>query len=261
MPKVSVIIPAYNTKPYLRRCLDSVVGQTLRDIEIICVNDGSTDGSLAVLREYEQKDGRVKVIDFAQNRGVAVARNAAMDAAAGEYIGFVDSDDYVDLDFYEQLYRRATEENADVAKGNMWVVDLDGEKKDGSWNTHKVKEIKEVFTHAPTAVYRRAFLSRHALCYQPGLTMLEDTPFETKVGILSNKIEVVDNVYYYYVRRVNSIDRELLDKESVYSIIDAMRLNLDFINSQKLDHRTKAELLDLRYYNSIYIYPTRIKDE
>ena len=105
-PKVSVIIPVYNVEPYLRECLDSVVNQTLRDIEIICVNDGSTDNSGAILAEYAARDERIIVITQ-ENRGLSAARNVGIDAAKGKYIYFIDSDDYIDLDALEVLYNRA----------------------------------------------------------------------------------------------------------------------------------------------------------
>ena len=92
MPKVSVIIPVYNVEKYLKQCLDSVVNQTLKDIEIICVNDGSTDNSLEILEEYAQKDNRIIIISQ-ENQGQSVARNIALEKATGEYVGFVDSDD------------------------------------------------------------------------------------------------------------------------------------------------------------------------
>ena len=118
MAKVSVIIPVYNTEKYLRRCLDSVCNQTLRDIEIICINDCSTDNSLSILEEYAGNDNRIKLIDFKENKGAAVARNTGIDMAEGKYIGFVDSDDFVDLDFYEKLYTKAVETGADISKGS-----------------------------------------------------------------------------------------------------------------------------------------------
>ena len=96
--KVSVIIPVYNAEKYLRQCLDSVVNQTLRDIEIICVDDGSTDGSIEILREYEQKDSRVKVL-CQKNQYAGVARNNGLSHASGEYVFFMDSDDYCNLLF------------------------------------------------------------------------------------------------------------------------------------------------------------------
>lgn len=131
--KVSVIIPVYNAAQYLERCLDSVINQTLKDIEIICINDCSTDNSLEILEEYASKDNRIKIIDFKENKGVAAARNAGINEAQGEYIGFVDPDDYIDSDFYAQLYKKAYETKADIVKGNdINVVYCDGTKKNAS---------------------------------------------------------------------------------------------------------------------------------
>ena len=119
MPKVSVIIPVYNVEKHLERCLDSVVNQTLKDIEIICVNDASTDNSINILKKYAQKDKRINIIDLPENLGAGNARNKALDIAKSEYIGFIDSDDFVDLDFYKKLYSKAKTENAQVAKGSI----------------------------------------------------------------------------------------------------------------------------------------------
>lgn len=113
MPKVSVIIPVYNVEEYLRQCLDSVVNQTLRDIEIICVDDGSTDGSAAILREYADKDSRVKVL-LHEHTNAGEARNAGMAVATGEYLGFVDSDDWCELTLFEKAYAKAKAENSDM---------------------------------------------------------------------------------------------------------------------------------------------------
>ena len=120
MPKVSVIIPVYNTENFLPRCLESVCNQTLSDIEIICINDCSTDNSLEVLKKYP-----VKIIDLPENKGAAYARNRGIEAATGEYIGFVDSDDFVDLDFYEKLYTKAIETEADIVKGKLFLYNLE----------------------------------------------------------------------------------------------------------------------------------------
>jgi glycosyltransferase involved in cell wall biosynthesis len=112
-PKVSVIIPVYNTEKYLRECLDSVVNQTLKDIEIICVDDGSSDGSPCILEEYRAKDSRVVAITQA-NLGPSSARNSGMNRAHGEYIAFVDSDDYLELNTLESVSRIAAEKHLDV---------------------------------------------------------------------------------------------------------------------------------------------------
>ena len=102
MPKISVIVPVYKVEKFLPKCLESLINQTLKDIEIICINDGSPDNSLKILEEYAKKDSRIKIINQ-KNAGPSVARNNGMSAASGEYIGFVDSDDWIDLDFYEKL--------------------------------------------------------------------------------------------------------------------------------------------------------------
>ena len=111
--KVSVIIPVYNTENYLRACLDSVVNQTLRDIEIICVNDGSTDNSLSILKEYAQKDSRIVLINQ-KNAGVSVARNNAIAVAKGEYLAFLDSDDWFEPDAVETAYFKISQDKTDV---------------------------------------------------------------------------------------------------------------------------------------------------
>ena len=113
MPKVSVIIPVYNVEQYLSKCLESIINQTLQDIEIICINDGSTDNSLQILEEYAQKDSRIIVINQ-QNQGVGEARNKGLEIARGDYIWFVDSDDYVERNGLDYVYEKSKENNADI---------------------------------------------------------------------------------------------------------------------------------------------------
>ena len=118
MPKVSIVIPIYNVEQYLRECLESVVNQTLKEIEIICVNDGSTDSSPEILKEYAEKDNRIKVISK-PNSGYGHTMNVGIDAAIGEYIGIVESDDYVKLDMYETLYNIAKKNDLDVVRADF----------------------------------------------------------------------------------------------------------------------------------------------
>lgn len=113
MPKVSVVIPVYNVEPYLAECLDSAVSQSLKDIEIICVNDGSTDGSGDILRQYAQADARITVIEQ-ENRGLSGARNTGAESAAGEYLYFLDSDDYIRTDALQGLYEYAQAKELDL---------------------------------------------------------------------------------------------------------------------------------------------------
>ena len=106
MPKISILVPIYNVEKYLRECLDSILNQTLKDIEIICINDGSTDSSLEILNEYSSKDSRVKIINKA-NSGYGASMNKGLEAASGEYIGIVESDDFIKTTMFEDLYNIA----------------------------------------------------------------------------------------------------------------------------------------------------------
>jgi glycosyltransferase involved in cell wall biosynthesis/predicted HAD superfamily hydrolase len=235
MPKVSVIIPVYNTAPYLRRCLDSVIGQTLRDIEIICVNDGSTDESGEILRKYAARDERIRRIDSNENKGASIARNTGVDAAQGEYLGFVDSDDWVDLDFYEKLYIKALESEADIVKGNMIYFDYDGTATIKNIN-YKIKCNRMSFQwQFTTAIYRRAYITAHMICFPNSIYVGEDADFLVKSVYYSNKIEIIDYTYYNYMRNISSVDSRILSTEKVTSLIHARLIILDFINSIKID--------------------------
>ncbi|SFG65331.1 glycosyltransferase family 2 protein [Oribacterium sp. WCC10] len=112
---ISVIVPVYNVEPYLRKCLDSIVNQTYKDLEILVIDDGSTDGCGKICDEYGEKDKRIRVF-HTENRGLSAARNLGLDEAKGDWIGFVDSDDWIDEDMYEALYDRALETGADVVE-------------------------------------------------------------------------------------------------------------------------------------------------
>lgn len=135
-PKVSIIIPVYNVEAFLPRCLDSVVGQTLHAIEIICVDDESPDNSLTILRDYAARDSRIRVISQ-KNKRQGGARNTGFDVASGEFVAFVDSDDWIDPEFCEKLYEAAVQHGADIACAGMskhrpsrtrWTVRFDREE-------------------------------------------------------------------------------------------------------------------------------------
>ena len=114
MVKISVIVPVYNVENYLKKCIDSIINQTFQDIEIICVNDGSTDNSRKILEEYKNKDSRIKIIDK-ENGGLSSARNAGIKTAEGEFLSFIDSDDWIDKTMLEKLYKNITGLNSDIS--------------------------------------------------------------------------------------------------------------------------------------------------
>ena len=127
--KISVVIPVYNVEPFIKQCLDSLINQTLKEIEIILVDDCSTDSSGEICDEYAAKDNRVVVIHNKKNIRQGLSRNKGIEIAKGEYIGFVDPDDWVDLDFFEKLYNTAKKNNSDIVKTEPIRVNSDGSQE------------------------------------------------------------------------------------------------------------------------------------
>jgi len=244
MPKVSVIVPVYNVEPYLRRCLDSLVNQTLKDIEIICINDCSPDNSLVILEEYAKKDNRVKIIDFEKNKGVSVARNSGMKIAKGEYIGFCDPDDYVDLDFYEKLYELAQNKNADIAKAEVKTMEIgtNAEYID-SINKYILKH-KSYFTHHFwTALYRNKMLKKHRVIFPVGIISNQDVCFQIHAVIVAKNIYLLNNVFYHYVRRDNSSNSAIYSFKKMHIVLKSICLILN-----RLKNAAKKD----KYYFYIY---------
>ena len=221
MTKVSVIIPIYNTAPYLPRCLDSLLAQTLDDIELICIDDCSTDNSLSVLTHYSQKDPRIKLIINKKHKGVSFSRNEAIKTADGEYIGFVDSDDYVDFDFYEKLYLAAHYDNADIAKGDLREVFPDGKVRTYPVNESILKYHNKLCFNLSftTGIYRKALLLKHNHFFNIKLIHTEDLVWLNKAVISANKVAVITDVFYYYIRRGDSTDTEILSDEKIFSAL------------------------------------------
>lgn len=205
-PKVSVILPVYNVENYLKQCMDSIVAQTLSDIEIICVDDGSTDASLAILKEYEKKDDRVKVL-CQENAGAGAARNKGLAIATGEYLSFLDSDDFFSLDMLEKTYCQAKEEDADVIvfRSDQYREDLN-EIVNVSWTlrekalppyrpmTHRTftDNVFKVFVGwAWDKLFKRSFVLEYGLQFQEQRTS-NDLLFVFMAIVLAKKITTFD---------------------------------------------------------------------
>lgn len=229
MPEISVIIPVYNVEQYLRQCIESVVHQTFRDLEILLIDDGSTDSSAAICREYEQQDPRIKVIQK-KNGGLSDARNAGLDAATGRYIGFVDSDDYIDPDMYELLHGNALRHQADISMCRDRRVpslkddyDLVGTKV--YVYTTIPEMIKAIFLSRKTSmavclkIYRREIFSQ--LRFSKGLTS-EDADIILDTLSCCRGLAIQDVSKYNYRRRIGSITQQpvytpkILDLGKVY---------------------------------------------
>lgn len=219
-PKVSVIVPIYNVEKYLRECLDSLLAQTLEDIQIILVNDGSTDGSPAIIAEYAARDARIEVIDK-PNAGYGHSMNRGLERASGEYIGIVEPDDFIDSAMFADLYAAACSctPKAQVARSAYWRVMCDGSREFTYPSPHKgrVKPDRQPFTIAEcpemlfyhpsiwAAIYEKAFLDGEGIRFKeiPGAGW-SDNPFFIETLGLADRIVYVDECYYHY--REDNID-------------------------------------------------------
>lgn len=210
--KVSIIIPVYNVEQYISQCLDSLINQTLQEIEIICINDGSKDNSLNILKDYADKDSRIKIINK-KNEGLSCARNDGLKAASGEYIGYVDSDDWVAEDFYEKLFIAAKKYNADIAAGNIvrcgklvrkYRIKYEKEEllTDGLEKL-KAAQIPK-YNYVWNKIYKRESLLKLDIPFPAG-KVYEDIRWSIKVIYYLENLVTVPESNYYYRKNQNSI--------------------------------------------------------
>ena len=267
MVKVSVIIPVYNTEALLARCLESVVSQSLSDIEIICVNDGSTDGSGALLDSWAERDSRIRVI-HQQNGRQGKARNAAMRIATGEYIGMIDSDDYIPSDYFERLYAAATAANADMA-----ICGIVKQKRTLN-RTVLAFEREEVATtvaeklrlahcppefHPVNKLYRRAMLDRLSLRFAEGV-QYEDVMFVTRALVECNKLVSVPGVHYFYVLNPTSTVKSRQTAAKQLQKYNAHRAMVDYLEACGVVVAPRHRNITVRYYSLSGLCLWKIKE-
>lgn len=207
MPKISIIVPVYNVEKLLERCLDSILSQTLEDIEVICVDDCSPDNSIDILERYSAKDPRVKVFRHSENKRQGGARNTALNVATGEYIGFIDSDDYIDADFYQKLYDAAAKSDADLAitgiikhrkQVSRTVISFDKQEVFSDTNGKFSACCCPPEFHPVNKLYRRSMLSAHDIRFQEKV-MFEDVDFVARCIFHANKVVTVPGTNYRYI--------------------------------------------------------------
>ncbi len=204
MPKVSVIVPVYNVEEYLERCLDSLVNQTLKDIEIIIVNDGSTDGSKEKIQKYINTYKNIVYLEK-ENGGLSSARNYGIPYAKGEYIGFVDSDDYVELTMYEKMYNKAIEEKSDMVECDfIWEYPNKKREDIGKVYSNKKEAIVEARVVAWNKIIKKDIIEKTKITFPEGLRY-EDIEFFYKLVPHLNKISFVKEVFVHYIQRESSI--------------------------------------------------------
>lgn len=233
MPKVTVIVPVYNVAAYLDKCIQSLCNQTLKDIEVILVDDGSKDESAAMCDEYAKKDSRIKVI-HKSNGGLSDARNAGLDICKGEFIGFVDGDDYVAEEMFEVLYNRAIKFNADVSgcmHNDIYDDKVIISKSQDITSTDKVKIIAFVLggqLSVCTKIFKKYIFDD--LRFDVG-KYFEDVYIVSKWIEKANCFTCTKYGYYNYIHRMNSITTEKFSPKS-WDIIDANKYTLKNIKEK-----------------------------
>ena len=248
MAKISVIIPVYNAEKYISRCLESVINQSYKDFEVICIEDKSKDNSLDILREYAKKDNRIKVIENFENKGAALTRNVGIDAAAGDYIYFIDADDYIDEKYLECMIEKIEKENCNIVLNLSIVNETNGTET--LYKHPSMPDIKEgcidKFTSIHDApcfiwarMYRKAFLNKYNLRFLN--THADDVVFNTITTIYGEKTYVFfGEKYHYTVNDTGMTGQAETSNSKDLNHIKAHSMIYDFLKERKmLDDKLK----------------------
>lgn len=258
--KVSLIIPVYNVERYLYRCLYYAVNQTLKNIEIIIINDGSTDLSLNIINEFLAKDKRITLINQ-ENQGLSAARNAGILCANGEYIAFLDSDDSMEITYLEKMYNFAKATDSDIVMCNYCKVN----EKNGHISpikrnikqtifssedaVHKIILDISIQNYAWDKIYKRSLFIDHNIFYPKGM-YYEDMPTTFRLFYYANQVAYLDEFLYNYLQREQSITRTFSDKH-IDDIVKALYLMKDFMLDNGIYIKYQKEYKFFCYKNLI----------
>ena len=251
MPKISVIIPVFNGSKYINRTLNSVLNQTFKDFEVICINDKSKDNSLEIIGQFASKDKRIKIINNENNIGAALSRNKGIDIAEGEYIYFLDADDYIDEKYLECMYKKIESENCDIILNTS--IQTENDNKISEYRHPSMPDINPdgeyldniTVTHdAPCFIwarmYRKSFLNRYNLRFLD-ITATDDVVFNGIVNMYRDKTFVFYGEKYHYTvnnTSVTGVAKSVDDRDLKH--IKAYSLIYDYLKEHdKFDDRLK----------------------
>lgn len=258
MTKISVVVPVYKVEQYLRKCLDSLVNQTLDDIEIIVINDGSPDNSDKIMKEYQKRYPKKIKCFYTENGGVSAARNYGIGQAKGEYLGFVDSDDWAELNMFEELYNKAISNDYDMAECELNYVYKDKTKSKSlsiKRDLYSKEEIKQNMRHMYPVVWNKIYKRKlfNQFKFKRGV-WYEDVELLYKLYSKLNNIGFVNKGLYNYLQRDSSIT-STFDKR-LYNYIDNWNDIIDYYKSNDLYNEYRDEL---EYCYVRYLYATFLK--
>lgn len=242
MPKVSIIVPIYKAEKYLNRCIDSILAQTFTDWELLLIDDGSPDRSGEICDEYAQKDSRIRVF-HKKNGGVSSARNLGLDNVQGEYVTFVDSDDWIDVHMYEEMYNKAIEEDADVVVCDFCSTDCENEQySKGLISKERENVIVDVLLWRIAGclwnkLVRRKEYTDHDLIY-PTHNMGEDAALIVQILWNAKRISYLPEPFYYYYMNQTSITKYVSDDNKIRQRFLQATANVEIIEQFLVDKAT-----------------------
>lgn len=240
MPKVSVIVPIYNVEKYLEKCINSLLSQTLEDIQIILVNDGSKDNSGNIAKEYEQNNKDRVIYVEKENGGLSDARNYGLKYATGDFIAFLDSDDYIEKNAYEEMYNKAIEENADYVECDFIWEFPNKIRVDKQYPYKNKKEMLSfVRVVAWNKLIKRQLITDNNLEFPKGLRY-EDVEFTYKLIPFINKFTYVDKPFIHYVQREGSIANVQNERTAeIFTVLDNV---IEFYKNNNIYEKYRDEL-------------------
>lgn len=260
--KVSILVPICNVEKYLAECLDSLVNQTLKEIEIICINDGSTDHSLDIIKKYAKNDKRIVVIDK-KNSGYGDSMNKGLEKAAGEYIGIVESDDFADEDMFEVFYDTAVKHKADVVKSNFYEYFGDKQQDRGTSNLFLPDEVgkvinpaknRHIFYQQPSiwsALYNNDFLKENDIKFLPSPgASYQDAGFNFKVWASAKRAYFIERAFLHY--RQDNTNSSVKSSGKVYCVKDEYDEVEHFLIERKKMKEYGSTLAMMRFSSYIW---------
>lgn len=241
MAKISVLIPTYNSEKYIEKCIKSVINQTYKNIEIICINDGSTDNTKNILENLQKTDNRIKIINK-KNTGYGSSLNLGIKNAKGEYIAIIESDDFIKDTMFDKLIKIIKEQNCDIIKANFYKKNSKTKKYSSKYFTNSIQNI-EIFPQMLliqpsvwSAIYKKDFLTKNNIKFsETKNASYQDISFHFITMFLANKIFLLDETLYYY--RINNPKSSINSSNKPFQIFKEFKRINEFLKNIKTDKK------------------------